>query len=156
MSALRNNKMSENQFMTFYVGKDLFGIEVINVQEVTGHLPVETVPLAPNFVKGLINLRGQIATALDIREMFELKAADQNVKPVSVVCNLDGNLVSLLVDSLGDVIESMPEDEESVPETVPSGVKKYLRKVSKRDEELLSIIDLEKLNNELSLNLENK
>lgn len=151
----QNQKQDRCQFMTFYIGEDLFGIEVVNVQEVTGHLPVESVPLAPSFVKGLINLRGQIATALDLKEMFGLKKlSEENHEQVSVVCSLDGNLVSLLVDSLGDVVESNPKNEERVPETVPLGVKKYLRKVCKREHELLSIVDLEKLNNELSLNLE--
>ena len=145
-------RSEEGQLMTFYVGEDLYGIEVMQVQEVTGHLPIKHVPLAPEFVKGLINLRGQIATALDLRSLFSLKEEGHNPNDcVSVVCKLDGNLVSLLVDSLGDVVESDQQLKEEVPETIPGGVKRYLKGISKREAGLLSIIDLNKLGEELNL-----
>jgi purine-binding chemotaxis protein CheW len=141
--------------MTFYIGDDLYGIEVMQIQEVTRELPVEAIPLAPGFVKGLINLRGQIATALDLRELFSLpQPTNPPDQRASVVCRLDGNLVSLLVDSLGDVIHSETDRKEAIPETVPCGVRKYLKEICKEKEELLSIIDLERLSNELSLNSE--
>ena len=149
---------NQNQLMTFYLGQDLYGIEVMQIQEVTGALPVEKVPLAPNFIKGLINLRGQIATALDLKELFGVKRgqssdSEQNAK-ASVVCQLNGNLVSLLVDSLGDVVETRKDLEEPAPETLPLEVKKFLKSICKKENQLLSIIDLNKLNSELNLNNE--
>ena len=144
----------QDQLMTFYLGDDLYGIEVMEIQEVTGSLPVEKVPLAPKFIKGLINLRGQIATALDLRELFAVTDCDPVDVQASVVCKFNGNLVSLLVDSLGDVVETRSELEEDAPETLPHGIKKYLKSICKREGQLLSIIDLEKLNSELNINIE--
>jgi purine-binding chemotaxis protein CheW len=134
---------------TFCVGGEYFGIEVLKVQEVTGTPTVVSVPLAPGFVKGLINLRGQIATAMGLREIFghESRGADCQM---SVVCRLDGNLVSLIVDSIGDVIEVDTADFEKVQESAPAGHKKYIKGVYKLSERLLSVIDLEALAKELS------
>lgn len=155
MSESALNSFEESQYMTFFLGENLYGIEVMQVQEVTGELPVQEVPLAPEFVKGLINLRGQIATALDLRCLFNLACKTERLGPsASVVCRLDGNLVSLMVDSLGDVVDSENKNKEAVPETIPRGVKKYLKGICKERNKLLSIIDLNKLSNELSLNLE--
>lgn len=137
------------QLTTFQIGSDLFGIEVMKVQEVTGQPSIIDVPLAPPFVRGLINLRGQIATALGLRELF----GSHDVPPahqMSVVCKVDGNLVSLLVDSIGDVVEVTRSSFENPPETLPLGVRKYIKGIYKTDQSLLSVLDLEKLSKELS------
>ena len=142
----------QEQLMTFFLDEDAFGINVMKIQEVTGKLPVKKVPLAPPFIKGLINLRGQIATAIDLRILFNTKNAKTSEAQASVVCKFNGNLIALLVDRLGDVVETHSDHEESPPMTLPHGVKKYLRAVSKTDAKLLKIIDLMKLSNELKLN----
>ncbi len=137
------------QLTTFYIGEDLFGIEVMKVQEVTGHTNVVPVPLAPSFVRGLVNLRGQIATALGLRELFG-RESDFNRDQVSVVCKMDGNLVSLIVDSIGDVVEVDGLKFESAPDTIPLGVRKFIKGIYKMDGVLLSVVDLETVTNELS------
>ncbi|MBX9769289.1 MAG: chemotaxis protein CheW [Bdellovibrionales bacterium] len=143
------------QLTTFYIGKDLYGIEVMRVQEVTGSLNTIPVPLAPQFVKGLINLRGQIATSLGLRELFGLPA-EQIKNDASVVCKLDGNLISLCVDSIGDVMEVQESQFETAPEIIPGGVKRFLKGIYKIDGALLSLIDLERLSLELSNNSDQK
>lgn len=137
------------QLTTFHIGNDLFGIEVMKVQEVTGQPSIIGVPLAPPFVRGLINLRGQIATALGLRELFGSPDAPP-AQQMSVVCKVDGNLVSLLVDSIGDVVEVTRSSFENPPETIPAGVRKYIKGIYKTDQTLLSVLDLEKLSKELS------
>lgn len=140
---------------TFYIGKDLFGIEVMKVQEVTGSPTVVPVPLAPKFVTGLINLRGQLATALGLRELFGFDS-QPNSEKMSVVCRVDGNLVSLLVDAIGDVIEASRQNYESPPDTMPYGTRRFVKGIYKMDGHLISVIDLEKLSKELSPSIENK
>lgn len=142
------------QLMTFYVGKDLYGIEVMRIQEVTGNPHVVPVPLAPSFVLGMINLRGQIATALGLRTLFGHAEDTQNER-MSVVCKIDGNLVSLIVDSIGDVVEVSMGQIESPPEIIPTGVRRLLKGICKMEGVLLSVIDLEKLSKELSRSIEN-
>lgn len=145
---LQSQKMSE-QLTTFYIDGDLFGLEVMNVQEVTSSPQVFHVPLAPTFVRGLINLRGQIATALGLREVLG-KTSSQSDNQMSVVCKLDGNLVSMIVDSIGEVLEVDKTKFEQPPDTIPEDIRKYIRGVYKINNALLSILDLEVLSKELS------
>ena len=141
------------QFTTFYVGADLFGIEVLKVQEVTGKPNVVPVPLAPEFVHGLINLRGQIATALGLTELFGCPASVDS-QQMSVVCKIEGNLVSFVVDSIGEVVEVDQADFEPPPDIVPQNVRQFIKGVYKMNGVLLSVLDLERLAKELSPSVE--
>jgi purine-binding chemotaxis protein CheW len=145
-------KHATQQLTTFYIEKDLFGIEVTRVQEVTGKPRIVPVPLAPSFVLGMVNLRGQIATALGMRTLFG-HAEEVSADCMSVVCRLEGstgNLVSLIVDSIGDVVEVTEKQFENAPETVPLTTRKLLKGIYKMDGSLLCILDLDKLSKELS------
>lgn len=135
------------QLTTFHIGSNLYGIDVSWVQEVTGHLAIVAVPLAPPFVKGLINLRGQIATAVGMKSLFGIdqEVVTSTAESMSVICRFEGNLVSLLVDSIGDVMEVSDEKFESAPMTVPPAVRRFLSGVYKIDGTLLSVIDVMKV-----------
>ncbi len=146
-STLRNVK--PELLTTFYIGSDFYGIDVMKVQEVTGSLTVIPVPLAPKFVRGLINLRGQLATALGLKELFGTEQTESAVQ-MSVVCRMDGNLVSLIVDAIGDVVEVDAGSFEPPPDTVNAGVKQFLKGIYKLNGTLLSVLDLDKLSKELS------
>ncbi len=145
---------SSELLTTFYIGGDCYGIEVMKVQEVTGTPIVSQVPLAPKFVRGLINLRGQLATAFGLSELFNLSRENNNDQ-MSVVCRMEGNLVSLMVDSIGDVVEVERSSFETPPDTLPAGVKPFVKGIYKMNEKLLSVLDLEKLSKELSPSTEN-
>ncbi|MGZ4814259.1 MAG: chemotaxis protein CheW [Terriglobales bacterium] len=106
------------QFCTFYLDGLYFGVEVERVQEVIRHQKTTPVPLAPKVVGGLINLRGQIVTAINLRETLELPAADQSREPMNVVVRTDDGAVSLLVDEIGDVVEVEPSEFEPPPDTL--------------------------------------
>lgn len=142
------------QLTTFYIDGDLFGVEVMKVQEVTGRPSVFGVPLAPKFVHGLVNLRGQIATAVGLREIFG-KPASNEENQMSVVCKLDGNYVSLIVDSIGDVLEVDGAVFEPAPDAIPLEVRKFLKGIYKLQGQLLSVLDLEAIALELSPTTEN-
>ncbi len=144
------------QITTFSIGEYSYGIDVMCVQEVTNSLPMTKVPIAPNYVRGLINLRGQIATAIGLRELFGLQSSDNSTTNMTVICKVDGALLSLLVDSIGDVIEVSATCCEAVPDTISGVIRKFTSSVYKTKDALFSIIDLEKLSNELNLSEENK
>lgn len=137
-----------DQLTTFQIDGDIFGIEVTKVQEVTGQPVVYTVPLAPGFVRGLINLRGQIATAVGLRELFCRNSNQEN--QMSVVCKIDGNLVSLVVDSIGDVVEVERANFELPPDTIEPEVRRFIKGIYKLNGVLLSVLNLETLAKELS------
>lgn len=137
--------MDRKQYSTFVVGGKLYGIDVTRVQEVVRPLPMTRVPLAAPHVRGLINLRGQVATAVGLRELF-LVEADAALEPsMNVVCRNDGNLVSLLVDEIGDVIEVDAADYEATPLTVPEHVRRNMAGVYKLKQALLSILDIDRI-----------
>lgn len=137
--------MSARQFSTFYVSDRLYGIDVMNVQEITKMINATKVPLAPTFVHGLINLRGQIATAVGLRELFELNESSKSHEPMNVVCKGEGMLLSLLVDQIGDVIEVDDGNFEETPETITPSVGKFMQGVYKIPGNLLSIIEVKKI-----------
>ena len=137
------------QFATFYVADRLYGIDVTQVQEIANPLPLPPVRLSPTYVAGLINLRGQIATAIGLRELFGLPA-DAGTDKMSVVCRLDGALVSLLVDQIGDVMELPDSAYEPSPETLPEATRRFMHGVYKTPQSILSVLDINHLTQFLS------
>ncbi len=133
------------QFSTFNVAGRLYGLDVISVQEVTKALVSTAVPLAPKYVSGLINLRGQLAVGIALRELFELQAEPLKSEPMNVVCSADGVLLALVVDSIGDVIEVEDSLFEPTPETVSDTVARFMTGVYKIPGTLLSILDVKKI-----------
>lgn len=134
------------QFSTFYVSNRLYGIDVMRVQEITKALPMTRVPLAPPYVKGLINLRGQISTAICLRDLFKIKENLDNDQ-MNVVCRINDLLVSFLVDKIGDVLELEGKDYEPVPDTIAFSTRRFIKGVYKVPGDLLSIIDIEQVAN---------
>lgn len=96
-----------------------------------------------------MNLRGQIATAIGLRELFDKSSKDIESR-MSVICKIDGNLVSLIVDSIGEVVEVEESRFETVPDTIPQQVRRFIKGVYKMNGAFLSVLDLEALASELS------
>ncbi len=138
-----------SQFSTFYVSGSLYGLDVAAVQEVTKSLTMTRVPLSPSYVCGLINLRGQIATAIGLRDLFGLDKQDAAAESMNVVCKGEGLLLSLLVDRIGDVLEVDQDLFEPTPDTLPESVSKFMTGVYKIPGALLSILDINKIVEEL-------
>jgi purine-binding chemotaxis protein CheW len=134
----------ENQYCTFHLGDLFLGIEVLQVQEVIRAQGMTRVPLAAPAVKGLINLRGQIVTAIDLRERLSLPPRADGQQAMNVVVRTDEGAVSLLVDEIGDVLEVDEAHYESVPDTLPPAARALIRGVYKLPERLLLILDTER------------
>ena len=143
------NSKAVEQITTFYIDGDLFGIDVLKIEEVTGKHKVFEVPRAPGFVRGLVNLRGQIATALGLRELF-LKSTNLEKEKMSVVCKLDGNLVALVVDSIGDVVEIERSFFEPPPDTIPGEIRRFIKGIYKMNGSFMSVIDLDSIGKEFA------
>jgi purine-binding chemotaxis protein CheW len=132
------------QFCTFYLDGLLFGVELKGVQEVIHSLEMTQVPLAPKVVNGLINLRGQIVTAVDLRRRLELKPAPPELHVMNVVVRSEDGAVSLLVDEIGDVVEVEESTFEPPPETLRGTIRTMILGVHKLDERLMHVLDIEK------------
>jgi purine-binding chemotaxis protein CheW len=133
-----------SQFCTFYLDKLLFGVELKGVQEVMHSLDMTKVPLAPGVVSGLINLRGQIVTAVDLRKRLELEPRPAGTLAMNVVVGSEDGAVSLLVDEIGDVVEVEETTFERPPETLSGTVKAMILGVHKLNDRLMHVLDIEK------------
>jgi purine-binding chemotaxis protein CheW len=139
-----SSKIRTRQFATFIVDGRLYGIDVCKVQEVTKPLQLTVMRAAPACVKGLINLRGQIATAIGMRDLFNLSPGEDGEKMI-VVCRVEDVLLSLLVDKIGDVIEVPETNFEGTPHTISSNLRAFMQGVYKTEKEILSVICLENI-----------
>lgn len=129
------------QYCTFKVDHLLIGIEVWRVQEVIRNQPMTFVPLAPREVRGLINLRGQIVTAIDVRHRLGLPCPPDGSAPMNAVIRLDDEVVSLLVDEAGEVVEPSPESYEPVPSTASPHIRAMCTGTFKLEGSLLLVLD---------------
>lgn len=143
-----DEKTNSKQFSTFVVDGRLYGIDVMKVQEVTKSLSVTPMRTAPSFIKGLINLRGQITTAIGLRELFDL-SPDSSTDKMTVVCKEEEVFLSLLVDTIGDVVEVNDQDFESTPQTIPGNILVFMQGVYKTENAILSILNLDSILREL-------
>ena len=133
-----------SQFCTFYLDKLLFGVELKGVQEVIRSLEMTTVPLAPKVVSGLINLRGQIVTAVNLRQRLELPPTPSETPAMNVVVRSIDGAVSLQVDEIGDVVEVEESTFEPPPETLRTSVRTLILGIHKLNGRLLHVLDIEK------------
>ena len=128
-------------FCTFHVDHLLVGIEVSRVQEVVRHQPMTPVPRGPREVQGLINLRGQIVTAIDVRRWLDLPPREVGAEPTNAVVRLDDEAISLLVDGAGEVVTPPADAFEPVPPTASERIRSLFVGTYKLPERLLLVLD---------------
>jgi purine-binding chemotaxis protein CheW len=132
------------QFATFFLHGLFFGVDVLKVQEVIRYQEMTRVPIAPAMIQGLINLRGQIITAIDLRRRLCLPERADGELPMNMVIRTEDGGISLLVDQIGDVLEIEESCFERVPETVTGVARDLILGVYKLKSELLLILDTER------------
>lgn len=132
------------QFCTFLVGDQFLGLEVLRVQEIIRSQPMTPVPLAHRVVRGLINLRGQIVTAIDLRRRLGLPERTGDEPPVNIVVRTEDGAVSLLVDEIGDVQEVLADQFEPPPETLRGPARELILGVYKLPQRLLLVLDADR------------
>lgn len=133
------------RFCTFYLGDLYLGIPVTDVQEVIRSQERTRVPLVSPVIHGLINLRGEIVTTVDLRHRLELEPRPPGQEPINVVVRHHDGVVSLLVDEIGDVFEVTNDDFDPLPPTLTGVYRDFVRGIYKLDSRLLLILDTERL-----------
>jgi purine-binding chemotaxis protein CheW len=132
------------QYCTFFLDGLFFGVDVQRVQEVLRHQQMTPVPLAPESVQGLINLRGQIVTALDLRRRLGMPPRTSDKPPMNIVIRSAEEAVALLVDEIGEVVDVEDGRFERPPETLQGPARNLIPGAYKLDQRLLLILDVEK------------
>jgi purine-binding chemotaxis protein CheW len=139
--------VERRQFCSFFLDGLRFGVDVRNVQEVVPYQEMTRVPLAPSMVRGLLNLRGQIVTGIDLRHRLELAERPADSLPMNVVLRGEDSPVSFLVDDIGEVIEVDADACEPPPETLRGPVRELIQGVYPLPDELLLVLDTERTMN---------
>ncbi len=133
------------QLVTFHVGDEEFGVDILAVREINRMMEITRVPHAPVFVEGVINLRGQVIPVVDLRTRFQLDAVEHDKSTRIVVVELSEKVVGFLVDSVSEVLRVPRDLIEPPPPIVGSIDSEYIQAVVKLDDRLLILLDLQKL-----------
>lgn len=133
------------QLATFYLGKELFGVNTLHVQEILTYQEITTVPRAPEYVRGLINLRGQIVTVIDLRRRLGFEKLEEEKTSMNLIVNSDEGLMSLLVDEIGNVLDIQTERLLPPPGTIRGVAVHYIQEVCQLEEDLLIVLDLDSI-----------
>lgn len=131
----------KKQLCTFFLDDQFFGVEVNKVQEIIPYRAMTPVPLASPIIRGLINLRGQIVTAIDLRRRLHLSEFPEDKLPMNIILRTEGEAISLLIDAIGDVLELNEDIFELPPETLKGSIRECIVGAYKLDKRLLLELD---------------
>jgi len=139
------NSVAGGEFLTFTLGGEEYGIDILKVQEIRGYDAVTAIANTPKFIKGVINLRGIIVPIVDMRIKFNLDKVSYDQLTVVIILNLASRVVGMVVDGVSDVIALAPEQIKTAPQFGATLDTKYLMGLGTVDERMLILVDIEKL-----------
>ncbi len=144
---MQNNQEAgaNSEFLAFSLGDEVYGIDILMVQEIRGYEPVTKIANTPDFIKGVINLRGVIVPVVDMRIKFRLDMVDYNQFTVVIILNVCERVIGMVVDGVSDVIALAPEQIHAAPEFGSSLDTQYLRGMATIDEHMIILVDIERL-----------
>lgn len=140
-----SNGVSNNEFLTFILGREEYGIDILKVQEIRGYDAVTSIANMPEFIKGVINLRGIIVPIVDLRIKFKLSNVTYDPFTVVIILNLGARVMGVVVDSVSDVLTLAPEQIRAAPELSAALDTRYIMGLGTVDERMLILVDIEKL-----------
>jgi purine-binding chemotaxis protein CheW len=134
-----------NEFLTFTLGQEEYGMDINKVQEIRGYDAVTHIANTPEFIKGVINLRGIIVPIVDMRIKFNLNHADYNELTVVIILNVAKRVIGMVVDGVSDVITLTPDQIKAAPEFGAAIATQYVMGLGTVDDRMLILVDIEKL-----------
>jgi purine-binding chemotaxis protein CheW len=144
--APERNDAAAREFLTFRLGAETYGIDILKVQEIRSHETPTTIANAPAFIKGVINLRGVIVPILDLRIRFGLGEARYDEFTVVIILNVAGRVVGVVVDSVSDVLTLSAAAIRPTPEFASAALDtKYITGLGTVDEQMIILLDIERL-----------
>lgn len=139
------SRSAEGEYLTFVLGAEEYGLEILKVQEIRGYDAVTQIANTPEFIKGVVNLRGKIVPIVDLRIKFNLGKVEYNEFTVVIILNLHGRVVGIVVDGVSDVIALKDDQIRDVPSLVTSIDTKYIVGLATLDQRMLILVDIEQL-----------
>ena len=136
---------ASGEYLTFTLGKEEYGIDILKVQEIRGYDAVTTIANAPDFIKGVINLRGTIVPIVDMRIKFNLGRAEYDQFTVVIILNVAKRVVGIVVDAVSDVMTLLPSQIKDAPEFGSALRTEYIEGLGTVDRRMIILVDIEKL-----------
>lgn len=152
-SANSKTTSAAGEYLTFVLGAEEYGLEILKVQEIRGYDAVTQIANTPSFIKGVVNLRGKIVPIVDLRIRFNLGKVEYNEFTVVIILNLNGRVVGIVVDGVSDVMALKEDQIRDVPSLVTSIDTKYIVGLATVEQQMLILVDIEQLmsSNEMQL-----
>jgi purine-binding chemotaxis protein CheW len=144
------------EFLAFTLGKEEYGIDILKVQEIRGYETVTRIANAPDFIKGVVNLRGIIVPIVDMRIKFQLGEPTYDQFTVVIILNISGRVVGMVVDSVSDVTTLSPDQIKPAPEMGTALNTDYLIGLGTIDQRMLILVDIDKLMSSTEMGLIDK
>ena len=141
------------EYLTFRLDQEEYGIDILKVQEIRGYEPPTRIAHAPEFIKGVVNLRGTIVPIVDMRLKFNCSKADYNSFTVVIILNLRNRVVGIVVDSVSDVMELSPDNMRSAPDIEGAIDSSCILGLGSVGERMLILLDIEKLMSSVDMGL---
>jgi purine-binding chemotaxis protein CheW len=138
-------KNAAGEYLTFVLGAEEYGLEILKVQEIRGYDAVTQIANTPDFIKGVVNLRGKIVPIVDLRIKFNLGKVEYDEFTVVIILNLGGRVVGIVVDGVSDVMALKEEQIRDVPSLVTSIDTKYIVGLATVEEKMFILVDIEQL-----------
>lgn len=135
----------DNQFLTFTLGDEQYGVEILRVQEIKGYTTITPVPNVPHYVKGVINLRGTIIPVVDLRTRLDMPAAEYNKFTVIIVVKVGQKIIGVIVDAVSDVLTISSELIQAPPEIGARVDSRFVRGIAKTQDRLVILLNIELL-----------
>ena len=134
-----------NQFLTFTLGAEEYGIEILKVQEIKGYSAFTPIPNAPPYIKGVMNLRGTVVPVVDLRTKFAMIETEYNQFTVVIVVTVGARVFGLVVDAVSDVLNIPGEAIEATPHLGADVDTSFMTGMAKSGDKLIALLDIEKL-----------
>ncbi len=145
IQANTNIDASSIELATFYLGEAICGIDLLDIREINKKMDMTTVPQAPNYVRGILNLRGQIVTVIDLHKKLGLAESSVDNRARNIIVNSANESIGLLVSRIGDVITAKRDEIEAPPANIGEVQGTYFTGVTKMKTQLVGILDLKRV-----------
>lgn len=141
----KHTQPSTLEFLTFTLGDECYGLDIMQVKEIRGYEPVTKIANAPAFIKGVLNLRGDIVPIVDLRIKFSVSTATYDEFTIVIMLHIDERIVGIVVDSVSDVINITADEMKPPPEFGTAFDSQYLHGLAPINEQMVILLNIEKL-----------
>ncbi len=145
VATLENVANKEGKFLTFELGNEEYGVEILKVKEIIGIMNITTVPQTPDYMKGVINLRGKVIPVLDLRLKFSMQEEEHTQETCIIVVEVNNTLIGIVVDRVSEVLEIKKEEIEAAPSFGQAIDTKFIMGLGKAKGKIIILLDIEKV-----------